>query len=56
MQDLPERPSRFPGRVNGTSFSSIHTAQTWHLSGYCPGGTIPVRRTTEENLMTVESP
>ncbi|XP_057847575.2 protein neprosin [Cryptomeria japonica] len=56
VKDLPERPSRFPGRVNGTNFSSVHPAQTWHLSGYCPEGTIPVRRTTEEDLMRAESP
>ncbi|KAH9307378.1 hypothetical protein KI387_035289, partial [Taxus chinensis] len=55
IKDLPEWPSRFPERVNRTSFS-VHTAQTWHLSGHCPEGSIPVRRTSAEDLMRAESP
>lgn len=56
IQDLPERPEKFrPAPVNRTSFS-VHAAQTWHLSGFCPEGTIPVRRTFAEDLMRTESP
>lgn len=56
IQDLPERPSKFrPAPVNRTSFS-VHAAQTWHLAGFCPEGTIPVRRTFAEDLMRADSP
>lgn len=56
IQDLPERPSKFrPTPVNRTSFS-VHASQTWHLNGFCPEGTIPVRRTFAEDLMRADSP
>lgn len=55
IKDLPERPSRLPSRMNSTSLS-VHSAQTWHVSGYCPEGTIPVRRTSVEDIMRAESP
>ncbi|XP_065617981.1 protein neprosin isoform X2 [Quercus suber] len=32
-----------------------HTIQPWHLNGRCPEGTIPIRRTKEEDLLRAGS-
>lgn len=44
-------PSMYVGRDNRTSF-----AQSWHINGDCPKGTIPVRRTSVKDLMRAISP
>ncbi|XP_021895887.1 uncharacterized protein LOC110813166 [Carica papaya] len=49
--DLPER----PGGRNPTG-SMSETFQLWSLSGEtCPGGTIPIRRTNEEDMLRASS-
>lgn len=51
LQDLPER----PGGRNPTG-SMSETFQLWSLSGEtCPGGTIPIRRTNEEDMLRASS-
>ena len=55
------RPSSYP---KGFSFDEINDvssnsepefAQPWHLNGRCPEGTIPIRRTKEEDLLRAGS-
>jgi len=55
------RPSSYP---EGFSFDEINDvssnsepefAQPWHLNGRCPEGTIPIRRTKEEDLLRAGS-
>lgn len=51
LQDLPERP-------NGHDPSGMVTEnfQLWSLSGEsCPEGTIPIRRTTEQDMLRASS-
>eukprot|EP01018_Ginkgo_biloba_P019879 Gb_08416 [translate_table: standard] len=55
IQDFPERPSRVGAVMNITSMG-VHTSQIWHRSGHCPEGTIPIRRTSMEDIMRAESP
>nr|POF03704.1 hypothetical protein CFP56_06624 [Quercus suber] len=40
---------------NVSSNSKPKIAQPWHLNGRCPQGTIPIRRTTEEDLLRASS-
>ena len=56
------RPSFYP---EGFSFnesndvssnSETKFTQLWHLNGRCPKGTIPIRRTKEEDLLRAGSP
>ncbi|MCO5585693.1 hypothetical protein L7F22_039629 [Adiantum nelumboides] len=50
-------PSSFPTRLKSSSpprhriRRPIALPQTWHHHGRCPSGTIPVRRTSEDDLM-----
>ena len=55
------RPSSYP---EGFSFDEINDVssnfkpeftQPWHLNGRCPEGTIPIRRTKEEDLLRAGS-
>ena len=55
------RPSSYP---EGFSFDEINDissnsepefTQPWHLNGRCPEGTIPIRRTKEEDLLSAGS-
>ena len=55
------RPSSYP---EGFSFDEINDVssnsepeftQPWHLNGRCPEGTIPIRRTKEEDLLRASS-
>ncbi|GLJ14404.1 hypothetical protein SUGI_0232690 [Cryptomeria japonica] len=54
IQDPPKMPSIHIARVNTTNFT-IDNAQSWHVNGDCPEGTIPVRRTSIEDLMREKS-
>ena len=56
------RPSFYP---EGFSFNESNDVssnsepkftQLWHLNGRCPEGTIPIRRTKEEDLLRAGSP
>ena len=47
------RPSSYPKRF--TSNSKPTFTQPWHLNGRCPEGTIPIRRTKEEDLLRAGS-
>ena len=38
-----------------SSNSKPEITQLWHLNGRCPGGTIPIRRTKEEDLLRASS-
>ncbi|KAK7857577.1 hypothetical protein CFP56_017130 [Quercus suber] len=40
---------------NVSSNSKPKITQPWHLNGRCPQGTIPIRRTTEEDLLRASS-
>ena len=52
------RPSFHP---EGLSFDNVSSksesliTQLWHLNGRCPKGTIPIRRTKEEDLLRASS-
>ncbi|KAM3685712.1 hypothetical protein ACB098_11G141700 [Castanea mollissima] len=56
------RPSFYPERFsfdesnNASSNSEPKFTQLWHLNGRCPEGTIPIRRTKEEDLLRAGSP
>eukprot|EP01018_Ginkgo_biloba_P016321 Gb_19462 [translate_table: standard] len=62
IQDFPVRPYGIRSVAHNYSSweeektRSAHAFQTWHLSGSCPEGTIPVRRTSMEDLMRAEDP
>uniref|UniRef100_A0A7N2LE89 Neprosin PEP catalytic domain-containing protein n=1 Tax=Quercus lobata TaxID=97700 RepID=A0A7N2LE89_QUELO len=55
------RPSSYPegfsfDEINGVSSNSEpEFTQPWHLNGRCPEGTIPIRRTKEEDLLRAGS-
>ena len=55
------RPSSYPegfslDEINDVSSNSKPTfTQPWHLNGRCPEGTIPIRRTKEEDLLRAGS-
>ncbi|XP_075645775.1 protein neprosin-like [Castanea sativa] len=55
------RPSFYPEGLlfkesnNVSSNSKPKITQPWHLNGRCPGGTIPIRRTKEEDLLRASS-
>ena len=53
------RPSFHPeGRLfdeSKVSSKSKSINQLWHLNGRCPAGTIPVRRTKEDDLLRASS-
>ncbi|XP_057869008.2 protein neprosin [Cryptomeria japonica] len=53
IQDTPNMPVHIK-RMNITGFA-IDNAQSWHVNGECPEGTIPVRRTSVEDLMRAKS-
>ena len=40
---------------NISSNSKPKITQNWHLNGRCPEGTIPIRRTKEEDLLRASS-
>ena len=55
------RPSSYPKGFSFdeskdvTSNSKPKFTQPWHLNGRCPEGTIPIRRTKEEDLLRAGS-
>ena len=52
FQDLPERPS------NQSHSGGVETEmfQLWSMSGeFCPEGTVPIRRTTEKDMLRASS-
>ncbi|KAK4253611.1 hypothetical protein QN277_010262 [Acacia crassicarpa] len=47
------RPTFYP---KGSNFSKSNPiAQLWHQSGNCPKGTIPIRRTTKDDILRADS-
>lgn len=51
MQDPPERPKGYTRTATGDG-----TFQAWTVSGEsCPEGTVPIRRTTEEDVLRASS-
>uniref|UniRef100_A0A7C9ARS9 Neprosin PEP catalytic domain-containing protein n=1 Tax=Opuntia streptacantha TaxID=393608 RepID=A0A7C9ARS9_OPUST len=53
--DAPERPKGYEER-KGKSKMMEESFQLWHLTGEtCPEGTIPIRRTTEDDMMRASS-
>uniref|UniRef100_A0A2P2K2K8 Uncharacterized protein LOC105132350 n=1 Tax=Rhizophora mucronata TaxID=61149 RepID=A0A2P2K2K8_RHIMU len=52
LQEPPERPKS----NNPTGITDIENFQLWSLSGEsCPDGTIPIRRTTEQDMLRASS-
>ncbi|ERM98017.1 uncharacterized protein LOC18426005 [Amborella trichopoda] len=52
---FPERP-RFNGSRNSSWSEEMKGAwQTWHKSGHCPKGTIPIRRTSVDDVLRAKS-
>ncbi|XP_031473677.1 uncharacterized protein LOC116246111 [Nymphaea colorata] len=54
------QPSFHPDRMFGTSMVESSTeksdiTQLWHTNGRCPDGTIPIRRTTKEDVLRASS-
>ncbi|XP_028773392.1 uncharacterized protein LOC114730476 [Neltuma alba] len=54
------RPNSYPeGTImeesNNVSSKSAPIPQLWHQNGTCPGGTIPIRRTREEDILRASS-
>ncbi|KAL4198477.1 hypothetical protein AMTRI_Chr03g46090 [Amborella trichopoda] len=55
------RPSFHPeglysaNKVSGPKQASISQTQLWHLTGRCPQGTIPIRRTTRDDILKASS-
>lgn len=54
------RPSYHPERLNFgeskvSSSKSKRVTQLWHTKGRCPEGTIPVRRTKQEDILRASS-
>ncbi|XP_054811229.1 uncharacterized protein LOC129312592 isoform X1 [Prosopis cineraria] len=47
------RPTFYPKRSNVSKSNPI--AQMWHQSGSCPKGTVPIRRTTKEDILRADS-
>lgn len=53
LQDPPERPR---GHKNHPSGMASENYQLWSLSGEsCPEGTVPIRRTTEHDMLRASS-
>ncbi|KAI4368574.1 hypothetical protein MLD38_017117 [Melastoma candidum] len=61
--EIQMKPSYHPGRVGGGQFDEDKKAergeksvtQLWHVNGRCPDGTIPIRRTKEEDVLRASS-
>ncbi|CAN6373653.1 unnamed protein product [Urochloa humidicola] len=50
------RPSYHPGALHDDSDIAPHPiTQTWHQNSKCPENTIPIRRTTEEDILRASS-
>ena len=54
------RPSSYPEGITFEESNNVESkfapiAQLWHQSGSCPEGTIPIRRTTEEDILRQSS-
>lgn len=55
MQDPPVRPKGQHRQPNGTAAAGVR-AQLWALSGEsCPDGSVPIRRTTEADVLRASS-
>lgn len=53
QEQLPERPK---GNKNGSFDGMVESFQLWSDSGEsCPEGTIPIRRTTEKDILRANS-
>ena len=55
------RPSSYPKGFSSDEINDVSSnsepefTQPWHLNGRCPEGTIPIRRTKEEDLLKASS-
>ncbi|KAJ1256125.1 hypothetical protein BS78_K081100 [Paspalum vaginatum] len=58
IQDPPERPKNYNFTVAGSGSEGVRNVvvQAWHATGEaCPEGTVPIRRTTEKDLLRANS-
>ncbi|XP_028803284.1 uncharacterized protein LOC114758415 [Neltuma alba] len=53
VRSIKMRPTFYPKRSNFSQSNPI--AQLWHQSGNCPKGTIPIRRTTKDDVLREDS-
>ncbi|XP_028773387.1 uncharacterized protein LOC114730471 [Neltuma alba] len=53
VKSIKMRPTFCPKRSNFSQSNPI--AQLWHQSGNCPKGTIPIRRTTKDDVLRADS-
>lgn len=58
IQDPPERPKNYNFTVAGSGSDRVGevVVQAWHATGeVCPEDTVPIRRTTEKDLLRASS-